>query len=97
MNSGRASVFYIALSLLIAVVARFAPQLLFRSYTTKFDIAVEISLCLAVLWLAMLGGGLYRHQWRGLWILIGAPFALYYPYLFAMLARACSQNAAACP
>jgi hypothetical protein len=97
MNSSRASLPYIAVSLLIALVARFGPQIWFRPFTTNFDLAVQVSLCLAVLWLAMLGGGLYRHHWHGLWILVGAPLALYYPYRFAMLAWECSQNSNMCP
>jgi hypothetical protein len=89
MKANRAWLYYVCLSLLIAVSARLSWR--------NTDLAVYVSVSLSVFWVAMLGGGLYRYHWRGLWILIGAPFALYYPYLFSMLDRACSQNIKACP
>jgi hypothetical protein len=97
MNPPRVWRYYVCLSLLIAVLACFLPKLPLAPSWPNTDLTAYVSVCLAVVWLAMLGGGLYRYRWRGLWILIGAPLALYYPYLFYSIARACSQNIKACP
>ena len=41
------------------------------------------------LWVALLVIGVVTHGWRGLWILIGAPFALLWPYQFTKLLIEC--------
>jgi hypothetical protein len=43
----------------------------------------------AVAWLLLLSAGLKLHRWRGLWLLVGAPLALYWPYRFAALFLGC--------
>ena len=87
---------YVCLSLLIAVSAFSVLKLSIVVSWPNSDFAAYISSGFSLVWLAMLGGGLYRYRSRGLWILIGAPFALYYPYWFYMLDRGCSQNIKAC-
>ena len=39
----------------------------------------------AVAWLLLAGLGLVLHHMRGLWLLAGAPLALYWPYNFVTL------------
>jgi hypothetical protein len=38
-----------------------------------------------LVWLFILCTGLMAHGWRGLWLLLGSPFALYWPYTFLKL------------
>jgi hypothetical protein len=38
------------------------------------------SLLLSCYWLVLLGLAVHRFRWRGLWVLLGAPLALGWPY-----------------
>jgi hypothetical protein len=40
-------------------------------------------------WLVTVVYGFARHGWRGLFLLLGAPFALVWPYMFVKLAIEC--------
>jgi hypothetical protein len=51
---------------------------------------------LAGLWVVLLGVGVVRFHWQGLWLLLGAPVALYTPWVLWMMIRACHQNSNAC-
>jgi predicted PurR-regulated permease PerM len=52
-----------------------------RRLALSFMAAVIYVLILPLLWLALLGIGFWNHGWRGLWMLLGAPLALYRPYM----------------
>jgi F0F1-type ATP synthase membrane subunit a len=41
-------------------------------------------------WLVTVVYGFARHGWRGLFLLLGTPFALLWPYMFIKLAIECS-------
>jgi hypothetical protein len=43
----------------------------------------------ALVWLLMVAAGLIAHGRRGLWLLLGSPFALYWPYMFLRLDFEC--------
>ncbi|HUO89317.1 MAG TPA: hypothetical protein VMU08_09095 [Rhizomicrobium sp.] len=45
-----------------------------------------LSLLLLALWLASVVGGLIRFRWRGLWLLLGAPLALFWVVTIALVA-----------
>jgi hypothetical protein len=40
-------------------------------------------------WLLLMSLGLILHRMRALWLLVGAPLALYWPYKFIVLALEC--------
>ena len=44
-----------------------------------YDAMISRSIPFAFVWLAALVFGLWRFRLRGLWLLIGAPMALYWP------------------
>jgi hypothetical protein len=66
-------------------------------YLFPNDFGLWGSLLLAGLWVVLLGVGLVRFRWKGLWLLLGAPVALYSPWVVWMIIRACHQNSNACP
>jgi hypothetical protein len=43
----------------------------------------------AAIWLILLAVGLVHHRIRVVWLLVGAPLALYWPYKFAALFLGC--------
>jgi hypothetical protein len=45
-----------------------------------------ISILLLVLWMASIVAGLVRFRWRGLWLLLGAPFALFWFFAIFLVA-----------
>lgn len=51
----------------------------------------------SVIWCALLVISIRRFRWRGLWLLVGAPLALWWPFMYAMIAFACARNGRACP
>ena len=83
-------------SLLTAVCSCFGPRL-FQPYTTSFDFALLTSVCLSGFWVLLVCLSVAAYRKRGLWLLIGAPLALYYPYAFLVWGWACRQNVNACP
>jgi len=44
------------------------------------------SFALVLLWLGLLITGFFQHRWRGLWLLTGAPLALFWPTVIAIWA-----------
>jgi hypothetical protein len=63
-------------SLIVALAALLAPA---RERPIHFRTVLQLSVPLAVIWLTTTFVYFFRFRWRGLWILIGAPFALYWP------------------
>src|SRR5258708_37596340 len=82
-------------SLAIAVLC--LVPLLFHGYTKTFDLALDMSLCLSLLWIVVVCIAVKRYRQHGLWLLIGAPMALYYPFVFLLWMGACLMDKAACP
>lgn len=52
---------------------------------------------LAVLWAVLVCVAVIRYHWEGLWLLVGAPLALYTPWVVWMTMLACQRNLKACP
>jgi hypothetical protein len=55
------------------------------------------SMLLTVLWALLLCIALVRYRWQGLWLLIGAPLALYGPWMEWMTMLTCHRNPKLCP
>jgi hypothetical protein len=88
----------LALSLAIAIAALFYPFFLGSSFfDSSMDSATHVSLFLALCWLVVFAGGLVKFRMRGLWLVIGLPFAVYWPYVFFMIAWTCAHDVKACP
>jgi hypothetical protein len=83
----------LVVSLAVALVAFLMPRILF----VHSGIAMWVSFTLAGCWTVLLIGGLYKFKKRGLWLLIGAPFALFWPVVLGLMVQACSHNIKACP
>ena len=58
---------------------------------------VLCNLGLGAFWCALLIAAIFWYRWRALWLLISAPFLLYWPVGLWFLARACRQYVNACP
>lgn len=82
---------WLAGSLLIAAASFLGPQLY------PFDPILEVSLFLSLAWLAILIRTLFEEKKQGLWLLIGAPLALFVPVALFLWVRACHANISACP
>ena len=54
------------------------------------------SLVLALLWVSLFAFGLIRHRVRGLWLLLGAPFALYWPAWIVLWWVICARSCRMC-
>ena len=88
----------LALSLAIALAALFYPFFLGSSFFDNgMDPAIHVSLFLAICWLVLFAVGLFKFRSRGLWLLIGLPFAAYWPFAFFMIAWTCAHDIKACP
>jgi hypothetical protein len=50
------------------------------------------SICIRIgwLWLAIFAATLGAYRARGLWVIVGAPFALFWPIMWIFVARYCS-------
>jgi hypothetical protein len=81
-------------SLAVAGCSFFSMRILFRPYA---DLAVLLTFSLTALWAVLLRVAVVRYRKQGLWVLIGAPLALFYPTLFILWMLECFHNAAACP
>ena len=80
-RTGSTSSFLIMLTVqfVIALVAMQAP---FRRLPVDFRLILWLSLPLAGVWVAGSVGSLFYFGRRALWILLSAPFALYWPVWF---------------
>jgi hypothetical protein len=57
----------------------------------------SLSWWLGTAWALVVFAGLLVLRWRGLVLLIGAPFALHYPYFMYVIYATCAQNIQMCP
>jgi hypothetical protein len=51
--------------------------------------SIALSIRLGWIWIAIFLGSLFFAKWRALWLLILAPFALYWPAMWIFVAHAC--------
>lgn len=67
-------------------------RMLVFAYRNDVPSAETISGCiwLAWLWLATVAAALAIYRWRAVWLLIPAPFVLFWPVLFIVNANECS-------
>ena len=63
-------------SLVVAFLSWLAPA---RRMPIDYDAMIWWSVPIAIGWALLLAFGLWRHKKRGLWLLVGAPTALYWP------------------
>jgi hypothetical protein len=80
------------ISLAMALLAFLLPRILF----SHNGIAVMVSFMLAACWIVVLIAGIFRFKKRGLWLLVGAPFALFWPVSLFLVVQSCAHNVKAC-
>jgi hypothetical protein len=85
--------------LLVASIFTAVTGALVPYYLATPDVSLILlwGFSLGVLWFALLVAAVFWYRWKGLWLIIGAPLAFYWPIAFEMLRRACAQNINACP
>jgi hypothetical protein len=83
-----------ALSITMAGISCFLPYLFPPG---EWDSIIRISLMLALAWFGHLAVCLFRYRKEGLWLLIGMPFALYWPFVMIAMSWACSHDVRNCP
>jgi VIT1/CCC1 family predicted Fe2+/Mn2+ transporter len=74
----------LATSLAAAIVAAVVPILPFTVDWSAVTILV-ITVVAALIWLAFGLVTLARYGWKALWFLVGAPLALWYPYVLLVI------------
>jgi hypothetical protein len=79
----------LAISILLAAAA-FSVPLVFGETATPW------CLLLALVWVALFLFVLVRHRKRGLWLLIGAPLALYWPVAIVFASVTCAHSGRFC-
>jgi hypothetical protein len=83
----------LGLSLIVAIAAFFIPLPFLIpmpwANSAKFIPAFQISGVLAICWVLLVVAGVSKFRTRGLWLLIGFPFAFAWPawYMLAAAAR----------
>ncbi len=80
---------WLIVSLVIAAASCFEPRI--------YPYDLTPSLYLSGLWAVVVLVGVIRKGKQGLWLIMGAPLALYIPVLLILWARACRHNINACP
>ena len=86
----------LSISLALALCAGFGPWIILHSGALLPVYGFVILLC-SVSWLALLIIALVRYRLRGLWVLIGLPFVLFWPVMLYLLAQGCAENLKNCP
>jgi len=81
-------------SFAIAVASAGTPYLM-NWDEVNVVLIIVLPLCLA--WLVLVEIAVKKFRWRGLWFLLGAPLAFWWPIGLAMMASACARNVRACP
>jgi hypothetical protein len=79
----------LVLSLVISVMAFVSPWLL---RDVGFTASLKVSVLCAAVWGAVVLFTLIRFRNRALWLLLGAPPALYWPFVFVWLAWNCAHD-----
>jgi hypothetical protein len=84
---------WIICSIIAAAVACWWGPLRFIIYAGPNDVPTGNSIALSVwlgwIWIATFLGSLFFEKWRALWLLILAPFALYWPAMWIFVGHAC--------
>jgi hypothetical protein len=83
------------LSLAVAVLGAVLPWA--NKYEPGLTNSWIASVFLALFWLIIVIVGLVKYKRRGLWLLIGTPIALYFPFALVMMLWACGHDRFACP
>jgi hypothetical protein len=74
-------------ALVTAVVPRFFPNV------AEITAAVWLWVFIwGVVWCVLLVKGIVKYRWRGLWLLVGLPLVLYWPWIFWQLGREAEQS-----
>ena len=83
---------------LVIAAASIGGPMVFR-YEPNLSRATNMSFCLGAVWLLTLCAALIRFKKRGLWFLVGAPFALLVPLMWIAIYWQCQVmgNFNACP
>jgi hypothetical protein len=79
----------LVVSLAVAAIALAAPLL---SGSVGFMTSLKASIFLALLWTIVVLFALIRYRKRGFWLLLGAPVALYWSFVFAWIAWNCAHD-----
>jgi hypothetical protein len=82
-----------SLAIAIAGAAQVHPAFLRGLSATAFHFTLFGP---AVLWLVLVASGLVGYGKRGLWLLVGTPFALFGPVAWSMYMLACTFGGDAC-
>lgn len=67
----------LAASLLVAFLSRTIPA---RQMPLDYHAMITVSIPLAVVWSILFALCIWRFRTRGLWLIIGAPLALWWPF-----------------
>jgi len=62
----------------------------------RWDVPIRIRVCLALVWFVTPAVCIFRFRKKGLWFLVGAPLALYWPFVLLMLVVSCSLEVRHC-
>jgi len=80
-------------SIVAAAVAFWCGPLRFIVYAGPNDVpdgqSIAFSIWFGWIWIAIFLGCLFFAKWRALWLLILAPFALYWPAMWIFVGHAC--------
>jgi len=81
-------------SLVIAALGFVGPLVSSQMFAAAldFDLAAQISLFLSAIWLVLFVVAVVQHGTNGLWLLVGAPLALFYPLAFFLVWWACRKG-----
>ena len=82
---------WLIVSLVIAATSCFGP----RFY--PYDPVLQVSVALSCLWAIIVLAAIILNRQQGLWLLVGAPLALFTPVVLFLWVRACQSNINACP
>src|SRR5258708_33296272 len=63
-------------SFVLAFFGQTAPE---KRMPIDFDAVIRVSIALGCLWVGIFVFACYRFRSKGLWMLLGAPFVLYWP------------------
>jgi hypothetical protein len=61
------------------------------------DRMIRVSFVLALVWVVGLLAALIRYRKKGLWFLVGLPFAFYQPFVMFVIAWGCARDFHQCP
>lgn len=81
-------------SLVTAAIACLFPYLFPPG---RRDVPIRISVCIGLVWSVTLVACIFRFRKKGIWFLVGAPLALYWPFVLLMIAVTCWLDARHCP